>query len=177
MYCPSCANPIDGNQKFCRACGANVSLVPQALTGQLPVLTAAEEEETTCQGKKRKRSKPPSIEKAAGNFFSGIGFIVAALFVTFWFPGGVTWGWTLLFPAWGLIGEGVGQYLKLKEVERQRQHLFVRPVPQINFPPLAAVPPRAIEPSAPTTSELVNPSSITPSSVTEQTTRHLEKRR
>jgi hypothetical protein len=168
MYCPSCATPIDGNQKFCRACGANVSLVPQALTGQLPVLTAADEEETTWQGKKRKRRKPPTIERAVGKFFSGIGFIIAALFVTFWFPGGAVWGWTLLFPAWGLIGEGVGQYFKVKELERQRERLLARPVPQIHLPSAAAQQPRAPEFSAPTTSELINPSSVT-----EQTTRHL----
>jgi hypothetical protein len=35
MYCPQCANPVDGT-KFCRSCGANVSLVPQALAGQAP---------------------------------------------------------------------------------------------------------------------------------------------
>ena len=167
MFCPSCANPIDGTQKFCRACGANVSLVPQALTGQLPVLTAADEEETTWQGKKRKRTKPPTIEKAAGNFFSGIGFIIAALFVTFWFPGGFTWGWTLLFPAFGLIGEGIGQYLKVKELERQRERLLPRPMPQTNLPS-APEQRRTPELSAPTTSELINPSGVT-----EHTTRHL----
>ncbi len=168
MYCPSCANSIDGTQKFCRACGANVSLVPQALTGQLPILTAVDEEETTWQGKKRKRTKPPTIERAASNFFSGIGFVLAALFVTFWFPGGVAWGWTLLFPAWGLIGEGVGQYLKVKELERQQERLLSRPMPHINFPAAAAEQLREPALSAPTTSELINPSSVA-----EHTTRHL----
>lgn len=171
MYCPSCANPIDGTQKFCRACGANVSLVPQALTGQLPVLTAPDEEETAWHGKKRKRHKPPTIERAAGNFFSGIGFVIAALFVTFWFPGGFTWGWSFLFPAFGLIGEGIGQYLKVKELERQRERLLHRPMPQMNPPSTAPQPPRAPELSAPTTSELINPSSVT-----EHTTRQLDRR-
>jgi len=90
MYCPNCANPIDGVQKFCRACGANVSLVPQAMTGQLPIVVAGEEELTSSG--KRKRKKVPTIEKAVGNIFTGLGFLVAALFVTFWFPGGFTWG-------------------------------------------------------------------------------------
>lgn len=167
MYCPNCANPIDGVQRFCRACGANVSLVPQAMTGQLPTIVA--EEEPTKSGK-RKQRKPPTIERAVGNIFSGVGFLVAALFVTFWFPGGFTWGWSFLFPAFALIGEGVGQYLKVKELERQRQTSFYQPPQPMNFPPPAPQP-RAEALPAPTTSELV-----TPSSVTEQTTRHLEKR-
>lgn len=168
MYCPNCANPIDGVQKFCRACGANVSLVPQAMTGQLPI--SAAEEELTKSGK-RKHRKLPTIERAVGNMFSGVGFLVAALFVTFWFPGGFTWGWSFLFPAFALIGEGAGQYLKVKELERQRQTSFYQPPQPMNFPLPAPPQQRAEALPAPTTSELVKPASIT-----EQTTRHLEKR-
>lgn len=36
MFCPKCAEQNLDDAKFCRACGANVSLVPQALTGSLP---------------------------------------------------------------------------------------------------------------------------------------------
>jgi hypothetical protein len=36
MYCPKCAAQIEDTQKFCRACGANVSLVSQALEGRPP---------------------------------------------------------------------------------------------------------------------------------------------
>lgn len=169
MYCPNCANPIDGVQKFCRVCGANVSLVPQAMTGQLPVLTAVDEEETTWQGKRRKRTKPPTIEKAASKFFSGIGFVIAALFVTFWFPGGFTWGWSFLFPAFALIGEGVGQYLKVKELERQRQQVLNYAPPQMNYAAMMPPPPRVVELSAPTTSELQSPHSVI-----EHTTKHLD---
>lgn len=34
-YCPKCASQNADDAKFCRACGANISLVPQALSGQL----------------------------------------------------------------------------------------------------------------------------------------------
>jgi hypothetical protein len=168
MYCPNCANSIDGVQKFCRACGANVSLVPQAMTGQLPVV-AAEEGELTSSGK---RKKGPTIEKAVAKIFSGLGFFVVTLFVTFWFPGGYTWGWSFLFPAFALIGEGIGQFLKVKELERQRHPAFYQPPTPMNFPPPAPPQPHVEVLSAPTTSELVKPVSVT-----EQTTRHLEKRR
>ncbi|MFN2482444.1 MAG: zinc-ribbon domain-containing protein, partial [Pyrinomonadaceae bacterium] len=35
MFCPKCAAHNLDEAKFCRACGADISLVPQALTGQL----------------------------------------------------------------------------------------------------------------------------------------------
>jgi len=168
MYCPQCANPIAENQKFCRSCGANVSLVPQAMTGQLPVVTV-EQEENTPHGK-RKRHKPPTIEKAVGKFFSGIGFILAAIYITRWFPGGFTWGWSFLFPAFALIGDGIGQYLKVKELERQRNQQFIQPPsPPVNYQPNFQSNPQAAELPAPTTSELENPSSVT-----EHTTKHLD---
>ncbi len=36
-YCPKCAAQNAEDAKYCRACGANISLVSQALSGQLPV--------------------------------------------------------------------------------------------------------------------------------------------
>jgi hypothetical protein len=132
----------------------------------------------------RHGKKEPSIEKATSSFFSGIGFLVAALFVCFYFPAGFTWGWAFLFPAFALIGEGVGQYLRLKEQQRQ-QYLPSRPDNRPVVYPAPPVVPSAIPPvvpsaimdaplaapaiSAPATSELAKPSSVT-----EHTTRHLE---
>ncbi len=152
MYCPNCAALIDG-LKFCRSCGANVSLVAQAMEG-----------ERTWRRRHRDK-KEPSIEKAASNFFSGIGFLLAAIFVCFYFPAGFTWGWGFLFPAFALIGEGVGQYLRLKEQQRQQSSLNQPNDRSVVYHPPAQAP--AL--SAPTTSELVKPSSVT-----EHTTRHLE---
>ncbi|MEK7829949.1 MAG: zinc ribbon domain-containing protein [Acidobacteriota bacterium] len=169
MYCPNCANPLENNQKFCRACGTNVSLVPQALTGQLPV-APPEESELTWRDR-RKQRRVPSIEKAVGNMFTGIGFLIAALFVTFWFPGGYTWGWSFLFPAFALIGEGVGQYLKVQELARQRERVLTMPAVPTNFPQPFSPQPRVAELSAPTTSELVIP----PASISEHTTKNLNR--
>jgi hypothetical protein len=73
-----------------------------------------------------------------------------------------------IFPAFSLIGAGIGQYLQLKEKQRQQ--------PSLNQPgaqPVSHLPPgQAPTLSAPTTSELVKPSSVT-----EHTTRHLESSR
>lgn len=171
MYCPNCANQIETNQKFCRACGANVSLVPQALTGQLPV-TMTDDSDLSLHGRrKRRRRKEATIEGAIGKFFSGIGFLLAALFVTFKFPGGFTWGWSFLFPAFALIGEGIGQYVKVKQMERDRARAFAPPMVPTSFPQSVPPQPRVAELSAPTTSELVSP----PSSISEHTTKHLNR--
>ncbi len=167
MYCPSCANLIDGTQKFCRACGANVSLVPQAMTGDLP-------KPLQFGGRHRQREKrPPTIESAVSSFFAGIGFLAVSIAISKYAPAGQVWWFWMLIPAFSCIGAGVGQYLKLKEYERQRQQAFTPPPPpQINFPSATPPQPRAGELSAPTTSELINPSSVT-----EPTTRHLEQKR
>lgn len=160
MYCPSCAAPIEGT-KFCRACGANVSLIPQALSGQLPQSPAR----ASFGVHGRRGHKEPSIEKAASTFFTGFGFIFAAFAVMRYFPGGFTWGWAFFIPAFACIGEGVGQYLRLREQRRQQQQ-FNPPItshmPMQPSPPAAGI-------SAPTTSELRDPSSVT-----EHTTRHLD---
>jgi hypothetical protein len=165
MYCPQCASPIDG-VKFCRSCGANVSLVPQALTGQLP---PAGNESQGWQPGKHHRSKPPTIERAATTFFSGVGFLIASFVIISEFPGGFTWGWAFLIPAFSSIGVGVGQYLKLRELQEQRRQQQISTPSYITQslqpPPMPGV-------SAPTTSELTPPSSIT-----EDTTKHLDAAR
>ena len=167
MYCPNCANPIENNQKFCRTCGANVSLIPHALTGQLPM--APPEEPELTKRERRKRRKLPTIENAVSNLFTGLGFLLAAIFVTFWFPGGYTWGWSFLITAFALFGEGVGQYLKVKQLERER--VLPSPIVATNFPQQVIPQPRIAELSAPTTSELVTP----PASISEHTTKNLNR--
>ena len=36
MFCPKCATQNLDGASFCRSCGANISLIPQALAGQVP---------------------------------------------------------------------------------------------------------------------------------------------
>ena len=167
MYCPNCAAPIDG-VKFCRSCGSNVSLVPQAMSGQLPQVDDAEGKRRLGRHSHREywegrshRMREPSIDRATTSVFSGIGFLLAAMFVCFYFPGGFTWGWAFLFPAFSLVGKGVGQYLRLKEQERKQA--------SFNQPVVHQGPAQDPALSAPATSELVKQSSVT-----EHTTRHLE---
>jgi hypothetical protein len=161
MYCPSCAAPIDGS-KFCRSCGANVSLIPQALSGQLPQAESADRRQ---RRRRHHGKKEPSVETAASTFFRGIGFIFAALAVMRFFPSGIFWGWSLFIPGFACIGDGIGHYLRWKELRREKQQFN----PPVNYQtPVQPAQPVA-EISAPTTSELRDPSSIT-----EHTTRHLD---
>ena len=173
MYCPNCTAPIDG-VKFCRSCGSNVSLVPRAMSGQLPQSDDAKDKwgqghnpwnwgHHQYHGKKE-----PSIERAISYFFTGIGFLLAAMFVVYISPPGFWWGWAFLLPAFGHFGAGVGQYMKLKEQERQQMSLNQPEARPGDHQP----PGQSHAPSAPTTSELIEPPSVT-----EHTTRHLESSR
>jgi hypothetical protein len=173
MYCPNCAASIDG-VKFCRSCGANVSLVPQALTGQLP--QPADDKYERRRRRHRDRShKPPSIEEAVTTFFIGIAFLIASVAVMRFMPGGRMWGWSFLIPAFSLMGKGVGEYMRFRDERLQR---LGQPVTQSPLSPTYAQPtpvqPAPGQPviSAPTTSTLSAPPSIT-----EETTRHLESSR
>jgi hypothetical protein len=169
MYCPNCAANIDG-VKFCRSCGSNVSLIPQAMSGH----TSSDDAKDKWRhghhhldwGHHRPLKKEPSIERAVSYFFSGMGFLLAAMFAVYFSPPGFKLGWAFLFPAFGLFGVGVGQYLQLKEQQRQQRSLN-RPEARS-----AAEEPSGQSPklSAPTTSELIKPPDVT-----EHTTRRLDK--
>src|SRR5881394_705120 len=101
MYCPKCGTQNIDNASFCRACGTNLSLVPQALTGHLPQQPARDDEtwdESLRARRRRKRNAPPSIERAVTNICVGIGFLLAALWVLLEFPSGIFWGWAFFFP-------------------------------------------------------------------------------
>lgn len=164
MYCPQCANPIDG-AKFCRSCGANVSLVPQALAGQAPVATGEGQEWLPGS---RHRSRQPVIDRGfVTTFFTGIAFLIATVVVSFYVPSGIFWGWSLLIPALACFGDAVGGYLKYRDQRRQEQF----PTPQFT-PPSHQPNPPMLDISAPTTSELKPPATVT-----EDTTKRLEASR
>jgi hypothetical protein len=170
MYCPNCAASIDG-MKFCRSCGSNVSLIPQAMSGQLSQSNNSEDERGARhhpwehRRERLHRKKEPSVERAATNFFTGIGFVVAAIAVLLYAPAGEIWWWSFLIPAFAIMGEGIGQYLRWKEHQRKQ----TLPEGLGNQHPAYQSSVQAAALSAPTTSELAKPSSVT-----EHTTKHLE---
>lgn len=156
MFCPKCAaQNIDGAH-FCRVCGANISLVPQALTGQLPAAPVAE----SGRGRRRNRSRQPSLDEGVRVVVMGFGFIAVALALAFFgrpIGANVWWFW-MLIPAFAMLGKGIS------EIVRANQLKSPPPAPQYlpNAVPLE-------HPAVGNTNELRTPVA----SVTEGTTRHL----
>ena len=158
MFCPKCATQNLDGASFCRTCGANISLVPQALTGQMtqpqpPVEQGVDEGGAFC-GTKRKRGKELTLDQAFKNAFLGIAFLIIAIALSRSIGQG--WWFWMLIPAFSLMGTGLAQYIRVRESMNRAS--LVAPPMQRTF----AEPPRAHE-------ELRAPVA----SVTEGTTRHL----
>lgn len=165
MFCPRCGAQNTEEAKFCRSCGTDISLVPQAVTGVLAERLAAEEDPISrrMRGRKR-RGKPVTIERAVRSIFMGVAFLIVSLAVLNWAPAGHIWWFWMLIPAFGSLADGVSTYLRLAE-EKKRVA-----APPFYTPPRTAVPPtpRLNELPQRNTGEM-----IPPPSVTEGTTRHL----
>ena len=154
MYCPRCAAQNGDEAKFCRVCGANLSQIPQALSGQL---IAPQNVEYDRRGKR----KTPSFERGISSIFMGIGFAVVALALVItrnW------WGIFMLIPAFSMLGGGVSMVLAHKHELQSRGQPFIP-----NEQPVSR---------RPTTGELNTPPDpaqiAAPPSVTEGTTRILD---
>ncbi len=151
MFCPKCATPNPDGGSFCRGCGANISLVPQALTGQITPPNAEKslvEEEACYSPSGRRRRRELTLESAFKNLFLGIAFLLIAIALSRTIGAG--WWFWMLIPASLMMGTGVAQYIRLKEKSN-------RSTPSLP-PPVRA------------TEHLMPPPTA---SVTEGTTRHL----
>lgn len=169
MYCPRCAAQNVDDAKYCRACGADVSLVPQALTGTLADKLAAAEGGD--RHRHRRRHKEPSIEKGVKSLFLGLAFVIISLSVLIFSGGGRNWWFWMLIPAFALIGDGVGTLIRVWHDQRKLAPPAYMPS-QTPLPTTTAMPAqgrRAGELPQRNTGELIEP----PPSVTEATTRHL----
>src|SRR5712671_5728605 len=77
MFCPKCATQNVDGASFCRSCGANISLIPRALSGQLLAATVDDDRgDWRDDLRKRRRNRPPSIDAGIRNLVGGITFIV-----------------------------------------------------------------------------------------------------
>jgi hypothetical protein len=165
MFCPRCGAQNADDAKFCRACGTDISLVPQAVTGQLAERLADDEDDWHSRRRRRRdRDKgPPSIERAVRSFIMGVAFIFVAFAVRTWAPAGNIWWFWMFLPAASMIADGVSTYIRVAEnKKRLAPPTYVPAQPAVQPPPRAsALPPRD-------TGEIVPPPSIT-----EGTTRHL----
>lgn len=173
MFCPRCAADNLNDAKYCRACGADIHLVPQALTGLLPA------ELTRAEGKPEKKSKKKDedgklLEKGMENVFVGLAFLLIVLGGFFYLRGAFFfWVWFII-PALACFGEGLGQLLRSRR-EHQLSLASARASGELGAAaprPLFAAPQPARQLAAPDTAEIAE----SRFSVTEATTRHLNSR-
>jgi len=172
MFCPRCATQNLDDAKFCRSCGADVHLVPQALAGLLPAGLATPEGGGKVGKRKKDEKDPKLLEKGMENIFVGVAFLIIFLAGLLWFRGAfMIWIWFII-PALACAGEGLGQLLR----SRREHQLLMSGAPPAAFDPGvdARLFPRTSfnELSAPDTSDMAE----SPFSVTEATTRHLAGR-
>ncbi len=162
MYCPRCAVQNLDDAKFCRACGADIRLVSQALLGNL------DENKLAPHSKKEKRLKPASVDEGLKNIFQGLGLLTIFLIGIFVFRGAFWVTIWFIIPALSSFGEGIGQLIRA----RQEQQLMSPPMSVgENFRPAPLAPASDFKQlSSPDTAEMTG----APASVTEATTRHLD---
>jgi zinc-ribbon domain len=166
MFCPKCATQNMDGARFCRACGVDISLVPQAMSGTLTQTQAADLDALNQTGdsirrRRRRQRGEPGLDRAIKNIFTGLAFLAVTIVLAFT-PMGRGWWFWMFFPAFATLGGGVAELIRLKIEQR---HPSFAAAPAVAMPPLQSaseLPPRS-------TSELMPQ----PPSVTEGTTRHL----
>jgi hypothetical protein len=149
MYCPKCSTQNKDDSKFCRACGANLSLISQALTGELP------------KGPRNRNfdhGGPANFGNGLAKLFVGLGFIPVAFLAFFFAPAGKIWWFWMFLPAFAMIGKGIAEMVTAKQAAAKASHQI--------YPPS----------SVPTTTNHLPPSNpaelnAAPPSVTESTTK------
>ncbi|HXG68245.1 MAG TPA: zinc-ribbon domain-containing protein [Blastocatellia bacterium] len=137
MYCPKCGTHNQEDVKFCRACGANLSLVPQALSGSLPAPPQPDFDNLL------DRIGPAGLTHGIRNAFIGAGFLIVAIVLLL---SRQSWGIWMLIPAFALLGKGVAGIVAARLAQ--------------NSPP---VPEQVMPPPARNMGELPPPSSVTES--------------
>lgn len=162
MYCPRCAVQNLDDAKFCRACGADIRFVPQALMGHL-------DEKKLAAGTKEKKREPATLDAGLKNIFQGIGLLIIFLIGIFVFRGAFWVTIWFIIPALSSFGEGIGQLI------RAHQEQQLPPPPMYGGGHFQPAPPLAPasdfkQLSSPDTAEMNG----APASVTEATTRHLD---
>lgn len=166
MFCPKCATQNMDNARFCRGCGADISMVAVALAGRVPETTAVVYDEegpefrSISRRRRRRSKKPATYGKAFENLGVGTAFLIISIIVALFVPSGRFWWFWLLIPTFACFGEGLGQLIQLRRELTSAAQAHEELPASRNAPGVA-------EPRS--TSEIMPP----PPSITEGTTRHL----
>lgn len=156
MYCPKCATENSDETKFCRSCGSNLSLVPQALTGRLPEARSGRRRH---RNRDIERGSSATLASGITKIFMGLGFVFVSLAAFAFGPAGRIWWFWMLIPAFTMLGKGISEIVSFKYGPNLTQGTS-KP----------AMPPAVKTGELPPRNEALFP----PASVTEQTTRHLD---
>lgn len=159
MFCPKCATQNLEGASFCRGCGANISMVPQAMTGQVvqPEPPVEEVMDESCG--RRGRKKQLTLDVAFKNMFIGVAFLIISIALSRTI--GAAWWFWMLIPAFSLMGTGIAQYIRVRDRERRIMMAPPRMQPVLQRHEPVGLPRRTDELRPPVPS------------VTEGTTRHL----
>ena len=114
MFCPKCAAQNIEDASYCRVCGANISLVPQALDGKLPAKADQSHVVAVNAGKPAEKEAEPNIESAITTIGTGVAFVVIAIVLAFSAVGYGWWYW-LLIPAFTLLASGIAKTIKYRD--------------------------------------------------------------
>ena len=114
MFCPKCATQNVDGASFCRVCGANISLVSQALAGQP---TQGSGDERSRDRHRRRRPRELTLDQSFKNMFMGVAFLIVAIALSKSIGAG--WWFWMLIPAFSMMGTGVAQFIRLKEQEKR----------------------------------------------------------
>src|SRR5712692_242526 len=125
MFCPKCATQNIDGASFCRSCGANISLIPHALSGQLPTAQADDDLDRggpfppsmgdMMRSRKRRRKRPPTIDEGVRHLVMGIAFVIVSILIGKYSPGGLTWWYWMLIPAFSFLGRGISDIIRAKQ--------------------------------------------------------------
>ena len=153
MFCPKCATQNPDGGSFCRGCGANISLVPQAMTGQIMRPSEGQDlaQDEACAMPGRRGRRQVTLDSAFRNMFIGVAFLIISIALSRSIGAG--WWFWMLIPAFSLMGSGVAQYIRVRERQNQPTPMLPPPVVRPTEQFLGAAP-----------------------SVTEGTTRHLSSK-
>jgi zinc-ribbon domain len=157
MFCPKCATKNLEGASFCRTCGANISLVSQALTGQMTQPSSEKEEVDEggfCTPGRRRGGRELTLDQPFKKIFMGFAFLIIAFALS---RSGQGWWFWMLLPAFSLMGTGLAQYIRFRESQKRASLM----PPSMNNRAFPNQPQNPEELRAPV------------ASVTEGTTRHL----
>jgi hypothetical protein len=169
IYCPKCATQNKDDSIFmpttielpprfvyCRSCGSNLTLVPQALTGRLPEAPSSRRRH---RNRHHEDEGPATIANGITKAFMGVGFILVSFGALLFAPAGRLWWFWLLIPAFAMLGKGVAEIVSARYAPNLTQGATQSVVPPIARP--GELP-------------LHNDVRFPPPSVTEHTTRQLD---